>query len=92
MKVDLEGAKFAVYQTVWKVDQGIPATFDISATKAWVNQACQRICAGGHQVHGGIGVMDEYDMQLYSRRETAEECFLGDTYWHREIVAQHLDL
>ena len=90
MKVDLDGAKFAVYKAAWKVDEGSPGTLEISVAKAWVNQAYQRICAGGHQVIGGIGVMNEHDMQLYSRRAKAAELFLGDTNFHREIVANFL--
>jgi alkylation response protein AidB-like acyl-CoA dehydrogenase len=60
--------------------------------KAWVNQAFDRICANGHQIHGGSGVMKDYDMELYSRRAKAAEYFLGHTDFHREIVAKELGL
>jgi hypothetical protein len=36
--------------------------------------------------------MNEHDIQLYSKRAKAGECFLGATYWHREIVPQQLGL
>lgn len=92
MKVDLEGARLATYEAAWRISQGLPSTLEVSVAKAWVNQAYNRICANGHQIHGGSGVMKDYDMELYSRRAKAEEFFLGDTRFHKEIVAEMLGL
>jgi alkylation response protein AidB-like acyl-CoA dehydrogenase len=92
MKVDLEGARFATYEAASKIDRGLPAVLEVSVAKAWVNQACNRICDNGHQVHGGSGIMKDYDMELYSRRAKGSEFFLGDTQFHREIIAKELDL
>jgi alkylation response protein AidB-like acyl-CoA dehydrogenase len=92
MKVDLDGAKFITYEAAWKMSQGFPCSLEVSAAKAWVNQAYQRICANGHQIYGGIGVMKDQDIQLYSRRAKSAEFLFGDTNFHREIVAQQLEL
>jgi alkylation response protein AidB-like acyl-CoA dehydrogenase len=89
--VDLDGAKFATYKAVWKLDQGLPCSQEVSIAKAWVNQACQRICANAHQVIGGVGVINDHDMQLYSRRAKLAEYLWGDTNYHREKVAKHLE-
>jgi alkylation response protein AidB-like acyl-CoA dehydrogenase len=92
MVADLDAAKFVTYEAAWKLSQGLPCTLEISIAKAWANEACRRICANGHQIHGGVGVMREHDMELYSRRAKAAEFFWGDTNFHREIVAQQLGL
>lgn len=92
MKVDLEGARFATYEAAWKMSQGLHYTLEASVAKAWVNQAYNRVCANGHQIHGGSGVIKDYDMELYSRRAKAAEFFLGDTQFHREIIAKQLGL
>jgi len=92
MKVDLEGARFATYEAAWRMSQGLPYTLEASVAKAWVNQAYNRICASGHQIYGGSGVMKDYDMELYSRRAKAAEFFLGDTNFHKEIIARELGL
>jgi alkylation response protein AidB-like acyl-CoA dehydrogenase len=89
--IDLDGAKFATYRAVWKLDQGVPCGQDVSIAKAWVNQACQRICANAHQVFGGVGVIIDHDIQLYSRRVKMGEYLWGDTTFHREIVADYLE-
>ena len=92
MIVDLDGAKFVTYEAAWKHSQGLPCSLEVSTAKAWVNQAYQRICANGHQIHGGVGVINDHDMQLYSRRAKAAEFLWGDTDFHREIVVQELGL
>ena len=92
MKIDLEGAKFITYEAAWRISQGFSSTWEVSIAKAWVNQAYNRICDHGHQIHGGIGVMKDYDIQLYSRRAKSEEFYFGNTPFHREIVAKALDL
>jgi alkylation response protein AidB-like acyl-CoA dehydrogenase len=93
MKVDLDGAKFTTYETAWKLDQGFHCTSEVSISKAWVNQAYNRICANGHQVQGGMSCMrEEHDMPLYTRRAKAAEFLWGDTDFHREKVAQQLGL
>jgi alkylation response protein AidB-like acyl-CoA dehydrogenase len=92
MKVDLEGARFATYEAAYKIDKGLPAALEVSVAKAWVNQACNRICDSGHQIHGGSGIMKEYDMELYSRRTKGSEFFLGDTSFHKESIARELGL
>ena len=92
MVTDLDGAKFATYEAAWKFDQGIQCTFEVSVAKAWVSQAYRRICANGHQIFGGLGLIKDQDMELYTRRAKAAEFFLGDTQFHREIIAKELGL
>jgi alkylation response protein AidB-like acyl-CoA dehydrogenase len=89
--VDLDAAKLATYKAVWKLDQGLPCSQEVSIAKAWVNQAYQRICANAHQVIGGVGVINDHDIQLYSRRAKLAEYLWGDTNYHREKVAEHLE-
>ena len=42
----------------------------------------------GVQMHGGIGMTDEYDIGLYMKRDRALAEFMGDMYYHAERVAQ----
>ena len=54
--------------------------------------AYRRVTALGHQIHGGVGFMMEYDMQMYYRRAKAAEVAFGDADFHREKVALGLGL
>ena len=92
MLVDLESARFVTYEAAWRLSKGLSCALEASIAKAWVGEAYRRICAEGHQIHGGIGVIKDYDMQLYSRRAKAAEVIFGDSDVHREQVAQQLGL
>ncbi len=52
----------------------------------------RKAAGDGIQVHGGIGFTWEHDMHLYFKRPKASEVTLGDATYHRELVAQALDL
>jgi alkylation response protein AidB-like acyl-CoA dehydrogenase len=60
--------------------------------KAWVNEAYQRVCMEGQQIHGGIGFMKDHDLQLYTRQAKVSELAFGDADFYREKVAQELGL
>jgi alkylation response protein AidB-like acyl-CoA dehydrogenase len=42
----------------------------------------------GVQMHGGIGMTDEHDIGLYMKREVVLGELFGDTYFHRNRVAE----
>jgi alkylation response protein AidB-like acyl-CoA dehydrogenase len=41
----------------------------------------------GVQMHGGIGMTDEYDIGLYMKRDRALNEFFGDARFHADRVA-----
>ena len=61
-------------------------------TKAWVSEAFPRLGASAIQVFGGVGFTWEYDVHLYLKRAKSSESFLGDSAWHRELVARRIGL
>ncbi len=92
MAIDVDTSRLLTYQAAWMIDRGLPCSKEVSAAKAWVSQACRRVMALGHQVHGGIGATLDHDMQLYYRRAKAAELAFGSTDFHQELVAQELGL
>jgi alkylation response protein AidB-like acyl-CoA dehydrogenase len=92
MATDVDQVKFLTYQAAWKLDQGVPARKEISMAKAWASDASRRVCLLGVKIHGGMGVSEEHDMQLYFRRAKPSELAFGDGHFHREIVAQEMGL
>ena len=59
-----------------------------SVAKAKVAKAAGLAVKEGVQMHGGIGMTDEYDVGLYMKRDRALQEFLGDMYYHADRVAQ----
>jgi alkylation response protein AidB-like acyl-CoA dehydrogenase len=93
MLVQSESAKSATYYAAWTVDADAPdRSLASSMAKAYVSDAYRKIAGDGIQVHGGIGFTWEHDLHLYLKRAKASEVTLGDATYHRELVAQALDL
>ena len=93
MLLEVESARSATYYAAWAVDADAPdRALASSMAKAYVSDAYRRAAGNGIQVHGGIGFTWEHDMHLYFKRAKASEVTLGDATYHRELVAQALDL
>ena len=63
------------------------ASLMASVAKAKVAKAAGLSVREGVQMHGGIGMTDEYDIGLYMKRDRALQEFLGDQYYHAGRVA-----
>ncbi|WP_068073677.1 acyl-CoA dehydrogenase family protein [Novosphingobium lentum] len=60
----------------------------VSVAKAKAGRACNLAVREGVQMHGGVGMTDEYDIGLYMKRDRALAEFMGDPYYHAERVAR----
>ncbi len=92
MVIEVDGSRFITYRAAWNLAEGLEADKEVSMAKAWTSDACRRVCAQAHQIHGGIGFTKEYDLQLYFRRAKHGEVLYGDADIHREVVAQEIGL
>jgi alkylation response protein AidB-like acyl-CoA dehydrogenase len=93
MLVLSESGRSATYYAAWAVEADAPdRSLASSMAKAYVSDAYRKVSGDGIQVHGGIGFTWEHDMHLYFKRAKASEVTLGDATYHRELVAQSLDL
>jgi alkylation response protein AidB-like acyl-CoA dehydrogenase len=91
--IDVDGSRFITYKAAWSLQEGEPdADMMISMAKAWTSDASRRVVAHGQQIHGGIGFTKEYNIQLYYRRQKWMELMYGDADYHRELVAQKLEV
>lgn len=70
----------------------MPPTLAAAATaKSITSRAAARIAATAHAVHGAIGISEQYDLQLFTRR--LHEWRLADgseSYWNRLLGQQRL--
>src|SRR5215469_1176613 len=89
MLVALENAKSLTYYAAWAFDQGLDeAPLAVSMAKAAASDMARKVAGTGIQLHGGIGMTWEHDLQLYFKRAKASEVAFGDAAWHRERVAR----
>ena len=93
MLVLSESGRSATYYAAWTVEADAPdRSLAASMAKAYVSDAYRKVAGDGIQVHGGIGFTWEHDMHLYFKRAKSSEVTLGDATYHRDLVAQALDL
>ena len=67
-------------------DDGAPLM--VSVAKAKTARAANLAVREGVQMHGGIGMTDEYDIGLYMKRDRALAEFMGDANYHANLVAE----
>lgn len=68
-----------------------PSLVAAATAKSVASRAAARIAATAHAVHGAIGISEEHDLQLFTRR--LHEWRLADgseTYWNRLLGASRL--
>lgn len=64
----------------------------VAVAKTVVNQATADVCALAHAVHGAIGISEEHDLQLYTRRIKRWQLSFGSQgYWTRRVASPWLD-
>jgi alkylation response protein AidB-like acyl-CoA dehydrogenase len=86
---EVEIARAVVIKAQQLLDGGSEAAELMSSVaKAKVARAAGLAVKEGVQMHGGIGMTDEYDIGLYMKRDRALQEFLGDAYFHANRVAE----
>lgn len=85
MLIEIEQSRSIVLRACLAVDAADPnAGMVISAAKARVGRAAQRVGEEAVQLHGGIGVTEEYSIGHYLKRLTAIRYSFGSTDYHRQ--------
>lgn len=86
---EMEGARSIVIKAQHLLDDGDPrAELFVAAAKAKAGKSCNLAVREGVQMHGGIGMTDEYDIGLYMKRDRALNEFFGDSWFHADRVAR----
>ena len=86
---EVEIARAVVTKAAQLLDAGSEqADLMVSVAKAKVAKAAGLAVREGVQMHGGIGMTDEYDIGLFMKRDRALQEFLGDQYYHAGRVAE----
>ena len=97
MMLKAESARSSLYYAACIADEFLLGTISAAAlaeaasiTKAYSSEAFFFNAGCGIQLHGGVGITSEYDIQLYFKRAKALESFLGNASEHRERLAKQL--
>ena len=86
----VDGGELLTHEALWRMDNGLPASIEVSQAKAFCNERCQAAVRNSQSIHGGIGFMMEFDLHLWYRRVSASTMRLGTSYEHRRRISQAL--
>ena len=90
MLLHVDGGEMLTFEALWKMDEGLPASVEVSQAKAFCNEKCESVVRTSQVIHGGIGFMMEFDLHLWFRRVTSWSLRLGTTYDPRARIASAL--
>jgi alkylation response protein AidB-like acyl-CoA dehydrogenase len=86
---EMEIARAAVLKAQQLLDEGQDsADIFVSVAKAKAGRSANLAVREGVQMHGGIGMTDEYDIGFYMKRDRALNEFMGDANFHAGRVAE----
>ncbi len=92
MATMVEATRFLTYETVWKVQKGAAATtYELAVAKAAASRTAVFATMEAHQLHGGIGVTEEYPLQFFSRRVKERSLAWGSQHASLLEIARHVD-
>lgn len=92
MRTNLETSRLLTCQAAALLSEGLPCDKEIAMAKAWISDTYKRSTWTAQQLHGGIGFTEEHDLHLYYRHAKASELALGDSWAHRNRVAEEMGI
>jgi 3-oxocholest-4-en-26-oyl-CoA dehydrogenase beta subunit len=72
-----EGARLTLWQAVWRLDVGLPASTEVEVAKFWAADAGHQVAHAAVHIHGGMGVANEHTTHRYFVAAKQNEFMLG---------------
>ena len=88
MTTFLDTARMIAYQAASLISAGLPCAKEVAMAKAWCSDVYKRSTQIAQQLHGGIGFTEEHDLHLYYKHAKVSELDFGDSWYHRQKVAE----
>ena len=90
MVVETEAARFLAYRALDLQDKGEDATWQAAAAKAYATEAAARVTSRAIEVHGGVGLLEEYPIERYFRDARSLTIPDGTTEIQKLVIGRQL--
>ena len=86
--IEVNAARWMVYQAAWMLDQGFDAREQIAMVKVQAAETLGRVVDRAVQVFGGMGFCKELSIERYYRDARVYRIFDGTSEIHRTVIAR----
>ena len=88
MVTEVELARLLLYKACWLKDNGKPFTKEAAMAKLYCSEMMRRCANQAVQLHGGYGLMKEYDVERFYRDQKLLEIGEGTSEIMRLVIAR----
>jgi len=86
--IEINAARWMVYQAAWMLDQGMDAREQIAMVKVHAAETLGRVVDRAVQVFGGMGFCKELSIERYYRDARIYRIYDGTSEIHRSVIAK----
>jgi alkylation response protein AidB-like acyl-CoA dehydrogenase len=86
----VDGTVMLSREALWRMDQNLPYRVNVAQAKSFANEHCMMACRSAQQIHGGMGFMLDFDLNLWYRRVGSWSLRGGTVAEHRRTIAAAL--
>ena len=90
MAVEIEAARNLLYKAAWLCDNNKDFKMESAMAKLYCSEVAHRCVNDAVQIHGGYGLMKEYEVERLYRDQRLLEIGEGTSEIHRLVIARHL--
>lgn len=90
MATKIELGRNMLYKTAWMKDQGKTITKEAAMAKLYCSEIAREVADEAVQIHGGYGLMKEYDVERFYRDQRLLQIGEGTSEIQRVIISRNL--
>ena len=90
MALEIEAARLLLYKACWLRDNNMPFSKEAAMAKLYSSEVMYRCANHAVQLHGGYGLMKEYDVERFYRDQKLLEIGEGTSEIQRIVISRHI--
>ena len=90
MITEIDAADLLTLAAADRLDKELPANREIASAKLYASEMLARVTDAAIQIHGGMGLMDDYPLERFWRDARVERLWDGTSEIQRHIISRDL--
>ena len=90
MITEIDAADLLTLAAADRLDKGLPSNREIASAKLYASEALARVTDAAIQIHGGMGLMDDFPLERFWRDARVERIWDGTSEIQRHIISRDL--